>query len=192
MIQTYGHHTIENNGEKISNRIKIGPVKSLVLDEEGKPKKRPPFVGDGYYFWEDNLDAAEWWGGVHYTLLKKEYRIFRIDLTLDYADNSFFDLVGNRQHLKLLAKLIDKTKKKIDCDGWVLHNYIAYWKVMNSRTEGVFPYKMIRFNDSNMNPKIQMPISLRATKNMTLLNPFYIVCVFDLEDIALKSFIFIK
>jgi hypothetical protein len=192
MIQSVGHHTVEKTGESIADRINLGPVKSIVLDENGKPKEKPPFAGDGYYFWEDNIDAANWWGERHYSTYGKPFRIFRIDLILRYNDSSFFDLVGSRQHLRLLGSLINKTKKSIDCEGWKLHNFIAYFRLLNTRNKGMFPFKMVRFNDFSLNPKFQSPIYLRGLQHMTLMNPFYIVCVFEREDLDLKSFIFIK
>lgn len=192
MINTFGHQTIEKTNESVATRIAVGPIKSTLLDENGKPKEKPPFAGDGYYFWEDNIEAADWWGKVRYVNKGKSYRVFRLDLILRYDDHSFFDLVGSRQHLKLLGALIKKAKIATNCAGWVLHNYLTYFRILNGRNKGIFPYKMIRFNDSSLNPKMQGPISLTSQQHQTLMNPFYIICVFELQDISLKTFTFIK
>lgn len=192
MINTFGHQTIEKTTETIGERIKAGPVISTENEANGLPKNNPPFAGEGYYFWEDNIEAAQWWGLVHYERKKKAFRIFRIDLTLRYDNYSFFDIVGNRQHLNLLKKLIDKAKTKVDCTDWKLHNYIKYFRLLESRNKGMFPYKMIRFNDFAFNPKIQSKVFLKDMNKYALLNPFYIICVFDMTDISLESFIFIE
>ena len=192
MIDTCGHHTCELTPESVADRIKVGPVLSSIYDEHGKLKSKPPFAGDGYYFWEDNIDAAEWWGEVRYLNERKKFRIFRIDLKLRYDDKSLIDLIGNRQHLKLMLSQINKARMRTNTDGWKLHHFIAYFKRMQSTTPGIFPYKMIRFNDSRLNFKMQQPLMLNDSKKRVLLNPFYIICVFDLNDLDLKTFKFIK
>lgn len=192
MIDTCGHHTCEQTHESVADRTKAEPVLSSIYDEHDKLKNNPPFAGDGYYFWEDNIDAAEWWGEVRYVDAVKRYRIFRIDLKLRYDDKSLIDLIGNRQHLKLMLAQINKARMKTETDGWKLHHFIAYFKRMQLSQPGIFPYKMIRFNDSRLNFKIQQPLMLNDSKKRILLNPFYIICVFDLNDLDLKTFKFIK
>ena len=78
MIKSFGYQTIEKRLETVEYRLRRGPWKSLMVDGNGRPKRHPPFAGEGYYFWEDNMDAAEWWGDVHYIQKGKEYRIFKI------------------------------------------------------------------------------------------------------------------
>lgn len=185
---------MEKTGEAISDRMKLGPVKSTMFDATGKPKNKPPFAGDGYYFWEDNIDAAEWWGMVHYLNRGKSYRIFRIDIDLIY-NGLFFDLIGNRQHLKLIANMIKKTKMQIDCKDWKFHQFIAYFRRLESHHKGIFPFRIMRFNDAKLNPKIQEPLRLshvENAENSVLLNPFYIICVFEQADLQLGTFTFIK
>ena len=191
MINSLGHQTIYKSAESVADRLRKGPVISL-MEKHGRPKKMPPFAGEGYYFWEDNIDAAEWWGGVHYINKGKDYRIFRIDLTFNYEDNSFLDLIGSRQHLKLVEKLVEKTRKNVNCEGWKLHNFISYFRRVELHKKGTFPFKILRFNDYNLNPKFQNYIQLNEFQGNMLMNPFYIVCVFDLAVLNLKSFIFIK
>lgn len=191
MIFTFGHQTIEKL-HPISARIKIGPHKSKGTKEDGSPLKKPPFAGEGYYFWEDNIEAAEWWGEVRFTKYNKNYYIFKIDVSLRYDDNSFLDLIGNRQHLKFLSKLINRTKTKVDCQNWKLHNFISYFRILQKRNPGIFPFKILRFNDHSINPKLQTPIQLTDYQHKQLINPFYIICVFDLDILDLASFKYIK
>ena len=88
MIKSFGHQTIYKSAETVANRLTKGPDIASMKDRFGRPKKIPPFAGEGYYFWEDNIDAAEWWGDVHYIQKGKEYRIFRINLEMRYDNNS--------------------------------------------------------------------------------------------------------
>jgi hypothetical protein len=194
MIKSCGHHTIKKTTESVADRLKTGPVKSSAFDQAGKPKPKPPFAGDGYYFWEDNIEAADWWGNVKYRKNGDLFRIFKIDIDLIY-DGTFLDLIGNRQHLRLIAGLIKKTKMHVDCGDWKFHHFIAYFRKLESRQKGMFPFKMIRFNDAKLNPKIQEPLMLSSreyAQNSVLLNPFYIICVFEEVDLKLSSFTFIK
>ena len=192
MIQTYGHQPIEKTTETIGYRISIGPIKSTVLDENGQPNEKPPFAGDGYYFWEDNIDAARWWGDKHYNAYGKDFRIFRIDLTLRYDDGTFFDLIGNRAHLRLLKKLIDKAKRYIDCSDWKLHQFISHFRYLNKKhNNGMFDYKMIRFNDPEASQKNQMPVLLNSSHSI-LINPFYIISVLEYENLPLHTYINIQ
>lgn len=194
MIKSLGHHTILKSYESVSERLRLGPVKSTTFDDKGQPKQKPPFAGDGYYFWEDNIDAAEWWGHVHYKRKGKAFRIFKIDIDLVY-DGTLLDLIGSRQHIKLIAQLIRKTKMSVDCKNWRFHHFIAYFRRLENNKKGMFPFKMIRFNDAKLNPKIHEPLSLadhENAQNNILLNPFYIVCVFDQQDLQLSTFTFVK
>ena len=193
MIKSAGHHTIEKTAETVGQRLQLGPVKSVSIDKAGNQKAKPPFAGDGYYFWEDNMDAAEWWGQMKYARHGKHFRVFRIDIELRYDDGTFLDLIGNRQHLKFLGLLIKKTRMNVaESADWKFHHYIAYFRRQENKKKGMFPYKMIRFNDAKLNPKIQEPLLLNDAEKMALLNPFYIICVFDITDLNLPTFTFIK
>lgn len=195
MIKTIGHHTIEKTGEAVAERLSVGPVFSTVLDRAGNSKPKPPFAGDGYYFWEDNIEAADWWGLVHYRRRGKDYRVFKIDLELSYETGVFLDLIGNRQHIEFMAELIRKTKQNIPCTDWKFHQFIAYFRKTAERNPRLFPYKMMRFNDAKLNPKIQEPLTLTESESSSkflLLNPFYIVCVFELSELNLATFAFVK
>ena len=192
VIHSCGHQTIEKTKESISVRKKIGPIKSTSLFPNGTRKPKQPFAGDGYYFWEDNLDAADWWGITQYENRGKEYRIFKINFIFDYSNGTFLDLVGSRQHLKFIASLIEKTKKNIKCSDWKFHNFIEYFKFLASTNPQMFPYKMVRFNDASTKKEEQKPISLNDYNNKILMNPFFIVCVFKSEDLNLQSYEFIK
>ncbi len=150
MLTTCGHQTIEKTTEGVNSRIKAGPVISTINDSFGQLKKKPPFAGDGYYFWEDNIEAGEWWGKVHYANKGKEFRIFGINFLLRYDDDSFLDLVGNRQHLRLIQKIIVKLKKSMKCDDWKLHQFIMFLRKKNHEGKIKFPYKIMRFNDQNL------------------------------------------
>lgn len=118
-----------------------------------------PFAGEGYYFWEENLEAARWWGKGH---IQGPYRIFSIEITLRYDDGSFFDLIGNRRHLMLLRALIEKAKKSIgeECNTWKAIITLLTLEKGRLKLKTDLPFRIIRFNDYGMNPKRRLPILL--------------------------------
>jgi len=54
-LETIGHQTIEdqNNVDEVE---KNGPIKAVFK----------PYLGDGYYYWDNNIKAAHWWGSNNY------------------------------------------------------------------------------------------------------------------------------
>jgi len=191
MIKSLGHHTIRKTAESIGDRQKNGPVLSRTFNDDGTLKERPPFAGTGYYFWEDNLAAAEWWGRKRYR--NTGYRIFKIDIDLLY-DGSFLDLIGNRQHLIRIAKMIDRAKMKIDCTNWKFYQYVEYFRIMEGKINGYFPYKLVRFIDSTLDSRLHNPVDLseKLPDKKLLLNPFYVICVFEMNHLKLDTFTFVR
>ena len=189
--KTVGHHTLMKTTESVSQRQKLGPVLSSVNQKSSRNK---PFVGVGYYFWENNLEAAEWWGEKRYLSNGHSCRIFRMDFELNYDDNLFFDMVGNINHLKALKRMIDKVKiNVIDSYNWKLNNFIAYFKDLNeSGNINTFPYQIIRFADHSTFRLGSSSIQLTDNQNFTNISPFYIICVLNKELLNLGSFIYIK
>ena len=49
MIKSYGHQTILKTAETVGERLEKGPIFASLHDEDGEPKKMPPFAGEGYY-----------------------------------------------------------------------------------------------------------------------------------------------
>jgi hypothetical protein len=97
----------------------------------------------GYYFWEDNMDAAEWWGHRRYLRYNESCRIFRIKINnLNYQDGVFLYLVGNVEHIKFLRNMINILSKRINTKDWKLHQYIYSFREI-----GKFPFRIIRFLD---------------------------------------------
>ena len=61
------YQTLENrqNEETV---LKNGPFFCSEIDSHGKLKKgiQEPWLGEGYYFWDNRIDDARWWGETNY------------------------------------------------------------------------------------------------------------------------------
>ncbi len=82
-IHTIGHHTCQKSTEVYL--LTNAPFKSCRSSENDTVCY--PYLGEGYYFWDNNLKSAEWWGKTHYN---NSYSIIKIDLVLEGED--FLDL----------------------------------------------------------------------------------------------------
>lgn len=67
----------------------------LCMDDEA-------WLGSGYYFWDNSLESAEWWGKEHY------HSNFFINRSYyDYHSDEYLDLVGNTKHRKYIKNRYD-------------------------------------------------------------------------------------
>ncbi len=196
-MRTHGYQTIELREESISERQKIGPILSTSYDENNNLKDNKPFAGDGYYFWENNIEAARWWGNTHiYSRKKMGYRIFKYEFEILY-DGTFFDLVGNMEHIIYLGKLIDKIKINFsrrgkDIRDWELNQYITHLRNIAKTNPSIFPYTAIRFNDYKRVKGERINLDKRVSPSFILRNPYYIVCFFDINKLNLQKYTFFQ
>lgn len=93
-----------------------------------------PWLGEGYYFWDDVLDRAHWWGIIHYD---RQYMICQA--RADIENDKYLDLAGNMEQLKLFRKCYDEINK--------LHNgkvTTVQFVIEKLRRDKNFPYQAIR------------------------------------------------
>ncbi|PHQ31124.1 hypothetical protein [Leeuwenhoekiella nanhaiensis] len=60
------------------------------------------WLGRGYYFWEDHIENAHWWGEKGY-----KGRYFVCAAAIDYDDQTCLDLVDNRDHFSDFREALD-------------------------------------------------------------------------------------
>ncbi len=104
------------------------------------------WLGDGYYFWEEFVELAHWWGQTH---RNGSYIICKA--ICDFDDLNCFDLVGEMKHVRLFREVVEKLRNKglID-EKTTVSRIIRYWKgEFNS-----FTYQAIRVSGINsISPK---------------------------------------
>jgi hypothetical protein len=179
-------HTCSNSGGK-DYVLKNAPFHS----EYNVRLSKKPFIGEGYYFWEYNLDYAKVWGKNHY---KNTYFIVESEIKIDSEDDSnYLDLAGNREHLVGFVELLkefdfidERGTKDID-----LCTIISYLR--NELPKEVFPYKVIRAVDYKNKETTGIKIDFNDKgSSYTILNPRIIVSYKNKEDIVYNKKPFLK
>ena len=149
---------------------------------KGNGEKEIPFLGIGHYFWDDNIDTAKWWGK---KFLKNEYYV--VQSTLSCNSDIFFDLVGNRQHMKWLIRTMNElVGRGVNRKNWTLGVYFEFIKKMSEKDPSAFPYKMIRAADISGKAQRLLYYFVEGKPNFTDLNPRLVVCVIEKNVAYLK------
>ncbi|MDE5872128.1 MAG: hypothetical protein K2H22_09325 [Muribaculaceae bacterium] len=164
IIHTVGQHVFKYDPpEYTENGVPVLAKNPEDKDEE----KRFQFLGEGYYFWDDNINRAHKWGKTHY---KDKYLIMEIPLSLQ--GNRFLDLVGSRADLMTLVDVLKETMKEIP--NLKLGAFFHMMQTMEKYEPGTWPYSIIRaLNVKSRANKISFNHVLDS--NM-LLNPEIIIC----------------
>jgi len=180
-MKTKGHHTLENRGN--ADRIKQPSLSKY----KGEDDPHNPFLGEGYYFWDNNIGMAHEWGRIRYPT--KGYYIFEGSLSLE--DKFLFDLVGNRSdqiRIKELFKFfVAKTGKK-DFDLAQFFEVLKFVvKYKPQKNINIFPYKYIRAVDNSKRTLDTIRFNM-GKEPYTNLSPVYLICLFELNELALQRF----
>ena len=178
VVVTKGHHTC---GQFVNDAVAIkrAPFKSI----RDQSKRKDPFLGEGFYFWDDNIEAARWWGKSHYY---GKYTILEYDFTL--SGDHFLDLVGCRRDIRILLTLREKLKKN-GCrdDDLTISKCIALLKEIERKAPGVFPYTVVRAMDVSCRQDRLKFVDDENRRGYMLGNPRIIICYFDRNDIPLQT-----
>lgn len=182
-MKTIGHHTCKKDGG-IDHVLKEGPFLSEYFDDENDPKY--PFLGSGYYYWDDNKDLAHWWGKKFY---KNDY--FIIESEINLPNGFFLDLVGNRAHQKWFIGLKEILREfGYEKDSWTVGSMIEYAKKMSKlhNVTTIFPYRVIRAIDMNQRVDQQILLKFAEDKRGQMnLNPKMIICMVEKNENILMS-----
>lgn len=168
------HHTLHNLGNK----------KDLL--DSGMPiigTNPNNYFGKGYYFWDNNLKHAKWWGRKQYN---NKYYIF--EAVVDFDLNRMFD-VTDRNCISFLKEVSDEfLDGDIDLSDFCLGSILTLFFEEEAKTGAVlFPYLYAKGIDMNNDYSSQMNYS-STTKSYFLLNPTTFFCIFREENIHLQSF----
>ena len=180
IINTIGYHTCKcgKNRYLLNN----APFRSQCTPETEEGKE--PFLGDGYYMWDYNLETAHWWGDVHYN---SQYAILSYPLSL--SGDRFLDLVGSRKDMEDFRTLIAKVRSKPGCESFGIARCIMFLEWLNSLRDdgGVFDYKIIRAVDATKKRANQVYTFVSARNSAINLDPRILICFKDKNDIPLHQ-----
>ncbi|MDB5262657.1 MAG: hypothetical protein JWQ14_1938 [Adhaeribacter sp.] len=171
------HHTCSNEG----GRDHV--LENVPFLSEYKPKeKKKPYLGEGYYFWEYNLDYAKVWGKINYF---NQYYVCEGDVNIDHTEEGYFlDLVGSRKDLVGFVSLLSEFNliHEEGTKGIDLCYIINYLR--KNFDEEVFPFKVIRAVDYHNNDLHGVKISFNEDRpSYTILNPRIIFSFKNKSDI---------
>ena len=174
----YVQHTCSNKGGN-KQVLKDFPYLSIYNPQENKT----PFLGEGYYFWDYNLEYAKVWGKNHYS---NEYFICQSEISIDSEkDGYFLDLAGNREHLVGFVGLLWEFNliHKDGTEGIDLCYIIDYLRTQCPSE--VFPFEVIRAVDYENNEQVGIKIVFnQGKKSFTILNPRVIISFKNKENIV--------
>ncbi|MDB5153045.1 MAG: hypothetical protein JWR54_1796 [Mucilaginibacter sp.] len=141
------------------------------------------FLGSGYYFWDDHIELAHYWGEVH---CGRKYVICAGELSVE--KELFFDLVGNRKDMIYFKDIISRIP---ELENMPIGKIIEFLKDLNSRPNkrGIFPFKVLRAIISSVTA-FKQDIKSFASKrqgNMTL-TPQIMICLVEKNNLHLQSY----
>jgi len=182
-METTVHHTCSNKGG-YNYVLENAPFKSIFDEKTGNK----PFLGTGYYFYDNNRDMATEWGKLHY---RGQYCILEALMRID--NDIFFDLVGSTRHQQILITLSQKFEDYgFNRNNWQLGKFIEFLKDLNETSDykDIFRYKAIRAMDITPKPQFKVRFVRKKKEkhtHYTNLAPRYIICIISLESIYLLS-----
>ena len=182
-METIGHHSCSNKSG-FDHVLRNAPFLSVFDNKTG----RRPFLGSGFYFFDNNRGEAEEWGRTHYN---NQYCILEANMTIN--DKIFFDLVGATLHQQKLELLRSKfADYGFPRDNWQIGKFIEFLKRLNTSDQykGIFSYEAIRAVDVTPKPKFLVKFASKNKSNSvhyTNLAPKYIICLISLDNISLAN-----
>lgn len=180
-MQTIGHHTCLKDGgrEFVENEA---PFLAEYADHKGKL----PFLGQGYYFWDNNLSASRWWGD---NMKPYNGKYYIVESVLDIPAGTFFDLVGSRADMIYFVELMEKYRTQGRNKAWPIGAFIEFLKKLTRVLDpNVFPYKVIRAIDHNSPPDEQFFVPYVKGKNYYLnLSPKLVICLLEKTSLIILT-----
>lgn len=151
-------------------------------------KLKIPFLGEGYYLWEENVLAANRWGVKHYA---NKFRIVEyIDLTI--LQDEMLDLT-DRRHIRYFKDLqAIYINERPACVKWPIGVWIEFFKKLHSKTEVEFPFNYIKADEHlPENEKGQYDRGkiyfADGLPHYTYFEPLYMLCVIDKKQMTYKE-----
>lgn len=146
-----------------------------------------PFLGEGYYYWEENTVAAHRWGKRQYA---NDYNIVEYK-DANISKDQLLDFL-NRRDLAYYNELIAKFKlRRPDSENWLPAKWIEFFKVLEKTQPGIFPFRYFRADENlptaEENDEIKNKTLLSFKGYHIYLNPHIILCAIDKHDLNCKD-----
>ncbi|PIQ21309.1 MAG: hypothetical protein COW65_09860 [Cytophagales bacterium CG18_big_fil_WC_8_21_14_2_50_42_9] len=138
------------------------------------------WLGNGFYFWDTNIEWAHVWGEVSHKRFGRKYLIGSCAIIID---NLCFDLQGNMLHLQQLKEVYEVLVASPLFTG----KDISVGKVIEYlKRKGIFNYKSIRSGEITNQA---LKVSYGGTRREHLVvNPRVQICVIEAKGVILPPF----
>lgn len=182
-VYTYQHTCKKSQPAYI---LEKAPFKSVKRVRNGKTYL--PFLGEGYYLWEENSEAAKRWGNNHYNDL---YNIVEYE-DMEMPINEFLDLTDRRsiKYFKDLQEIYLKLRP--ESSKWKIAAWIEFFKKISTTDYEKFPFNYIKADEhlpeKNENNELREKVNfVESMQYYTYLSPLYMLCVIDKSKMSFKS-----
>jgi len=169
--------------------LRNAPFKS-VIKKKGGDVKVIPFLGEGYYFYEEDFEAAKYWGATHY----KDYSTIKI-LDANISELDLLD-INDTKSIRDFDRLRDIYIKKIPkYKSWEINKWIEFFKklAIKNKDESLFPYNYIRaiqyykWKHAKNQFGVKENFSQTTKAYYTITKSLRILCVIDKHKINCKE-----
>lgn len=182
MSERIGHQSIQDTRVSNAEILENGVILGNARDDEDQSKN---WLGDGYYFWENDLNSAHWFG-------RKQYNNNYVILEVQIKSDNLLDLAGSKTHLIEFSRMVKFLHDEypefyyLNEERPTLRNYIEFLREANNETKGLFPYKGVVINYSAKPDKIKIDDNKRRSVDLDL-NRIFIICIFNLSEVHLHT-----
>lgn len=151
------------------------------------------WLGHGYYFWEDSLRPAKYWGKL---FCDNKYIV--CGGLLDINEKNCLDFIGNIKHEEFVLNAISQIKEL----GELTENFTIPWLIHTLQKIGSFPFYAARADTTDaFDPKHYLTeedfkeeiiFNKKHSKSIVRLNRVFQICIYDLNevDFALIDIVF--
>ena len=192
IINTIGHHLFKYNPPEYTaeeapflakNPEEEDMLESVEDEKKAEANKKLQFLGEGYYFWDNNINRAHRWGKSHY---QGKYLIMEVPLCLQ--GDCFLDLVGSREDLMEFVEVLKEVLKEMP--DLKIGSFFHMMQTMEKYEPGAWPYSVIRALNVKKNAN---KISFNHIQGSEmLLNPEMIICFYDKNELNLQNIRYIN
>ena len=187
IINTIGQHVFKYDPPQYTEKGAPVLAKNLITKESTKnvasevvkkEEDKFQFLGEGYYFWDDNIKRAHKWGKQH---CKGKYLI--LELPLELKGDRFLDLVGSREDCRIFYEAYKKKEK--DTPGLKIGAFFHGIQTIAKNSHKPCPFSIVRALNLKSNAK---KISFNhIIDSEMLLDPEIIICFYEKKELNLQS-----
>lgn len=102
--------------------------KAVETNGPGYCNSKKAWLCEGYYFWEAGIETAHWWGKHTYANYAVQKGYIICQTSYDYADDNFFDLVGDTTHRQDFWDAVSEVEKAFPDESFTVAFVLAFMR----------------------------------------------------------------